>query len=186
MPDYDEVYLETDERMQKAVEHLGSQFRTIRTGRATPALVDAIKVEAYGAPTPLKQVANIAIPEARQIVIKPFDPSLLSEIEKAIQKSELGIHPNSDGKVVRLEIPPLTEERRKQLVRQVKEMAEQTKVSINNVRRDANKEADDAVKEGMSEDDGKRLKKDIDELKDKYQKEVDAAFERKQEEIMTV
>ena len=183
--DFETIFLEADERMQKAVEHLGSQLRTIRTGRATPALVDSIRVDAYGSPMPLKQVANIAVPEARQILIKPFDPSMLSDIEKAIQKSELGINPNNDGKVIRLEIPPLTEERRKQLVRQVKDLAEQAKLSINNVRRDANKHADEAVKEGMPEDEGKRLRKEIDDLKEKFQKEIESYFEKKQEENMT-
>ncbi|MGE0432159.1 MAG: ribosome recycling factor [Planctomycetota bacterium] len=186
MADYDEIFLEVDEKMSKAIEHLKDGYRTIRTGRATPGLVDSLHVEAYGSSVPLKQIANIAIPEPRQIVIKPFDPSTLGDIEKAIQKSELGINPSNDGKVIRLEVPQLTEERRKQLVRQVKEMGDQAKVAINNARRDANKEADAAEKAGMSEDDVKRLKEDIDELKDKYQKQVDDTFTKKSEEIMTV
>lgn len=186
MPDYDEIYLEAEDGMQKAVEHLSASFRGIRTGRATPGLVEGIKVDAYGSTVPLKQVANIAIPEARQIVIKPFDPSTLGAIEKAIQKSELGINPSNDGKIIRLEVPPLTEERRKQLVRQIKEMADQAKQSINSVRRIANKSADEGKDAGMPEDDVKRLKKDIDDLKDKFQKEVEDLFERKSEEIMTV
>ena len=186
MADYDEIYLEVDEGMQKAIEHLKDSYRTIRTGRATPGLVEGIHVEAYGSNVPLKQIANIAIPEARQIVIKPFDPSTIGDIEKAIQKSELGINPSSDGKVIRLEVPALTEERRKQLVRQVKEMGDQAKVTINNCRRDGNKAADGAEKDGMSEDDVKRLKEDIDELKDKFQKQIEETFSKKSEEIMTV
>lgn len=186
MADYEMISLEAEEGMQKASEHLSAGFRGIRTGRATPGLVEGIKVDAYGSTVPLKQVANIAIPEARQIVIKPFDPSTIGAIEKAIQKSELGINPSNDGKVIRLEVPPLTEERRKQLVRQIKEMADQAKQSINSVRRAANKSADEAKDEGMPEDDVKRLKKDIDDLKDKYQKEIEEMFERKSEEIMTV
>ena len=184
--DAEMIQLEAEERMQKAVEHVQERFRSIRTGRATPALVDGIKVEAYGDLQPLKNVANIAIPEARQIVIKPFDASMLADIERAIQKSELGINPSNDGKVIRLEVPPLTEERRKQLVRQVKEMADEAKVSVNNVRRDANKQADQAVKDGLPEDEGKRLQKEIDELKEKYIKDVESSFEKKSEEILAV
>ncbi len=186
MPDYDEIFLTADELIQKAVTHLRESYRSIRTGRATPGLVDGLQVEVWGSTCPLKQVANIAVPEARQIVIKPFDPSTIGDIEKAIQKSELGINPSSDGKVIRLEVPALTEERRKQLVRQVKDMADQAKVSINNARREANREADAATKAGMSEDDRDRLKGEIDQLKDKGQKEMEELFQKKSDEIMTV
>jgi ribosome recycling factor len=186
MPDADEVLLESEDRMEKTVEHLRESFKTIRTGRATPSLVDSIKVDAYGSPTPLKQLANIGIPEPRQIVIKPFDPNTLGDIERAIQKSELGINPSNDGKVIRLEVPALTEERRKQLVRQVKDMAEQAKIGINNVRRDANKAIDQAKSDGLPEDDADRYKKEIDDLKNKSQKQIEESFEKKSEEIMTV
>ena len=128
--DYDEILLDAEERMDKGVQHLREILRGIRTGRASPGLVDSMRVDYYGSPTPLKQIANIAIPEPRMIMIKPFDPGSLKDIEKAIQKSDLGISPASDGKILRLAIPPLSEDRRKQLASLVKEKAEEYLVLV--------------------------------------------------------
>ena len=185
--DYDEIYLDAEERMDKAVQHLREVLRGIRTGRATPGLVDTMKVDYYGSPTPLKQIANIAIPEPRMIMIKPFDPGSLKDIEKAIASSDLGINPASDGKIIRLQIPPLSEERRKQLASLVKERAEEGRVSLRNVRRDANKSADAAEKDGeMSEDEARKCRDDIQELIKSYESKVDAELKKKTEEIMTI
>ena len=187
--DSDEIAFDAEERMEGALEHLAHEFNTIRTGRATRGLVENIRVEYYGEHTPIGQAANISLPSPRLIVIKPYDASQLGEFEKAIQKSALGINPSNDGKVLRLEVPALTEERRTQLVRQVKEVAEQAKVSINNVRRDANKHADTAQKDksaAMTEDDAKRVKEEIDKLKDRFQKQVDEYFEKKSTEILAI
>ena len=134
------------ESMAKALQHLTDQLRTIRTGRASPALVDTIKVEYYGTLTPLNQIAHISVPEPRQLVVKPFDVTALKEIERAINKSELGLTPQNDGKLVRLTMPPLSEEQRKKLVGKIKEISEQTRVALRNLRRDSNKHFDDAEK----------------------------------------
>lgn len=184
---FDDILLEYEEKLENAVTHLASEFKGVRTGRATPGLVENIRADYYGSPTPLKNMANISVPTPRQIVIKPYEASQLTEIEKAIQKSELGINPSNDGKVIRLEVPALTEERRKQIVKQVKEMADTAKVSINNARRDANKAGETAEKDGhISEDDLTRLKKKIDELKTDYAKQIDDLFDKKSEEVLKV
>jgi len=183
----DEISFEAEEKMERTVDVLKAEFKGIRTGRASPALVEHIKVQYYGAPTPLRQIANISTPDPQLISIRPYAPSALKDIEKAILASELGITPSNDGKAIRLGIPPLSEERRKQLCHHVKRMAEEAKVSIRNVRRDANKhvdkEEDDSV---LSEDDAKRAKKEIQDLTDKYEGLVEEALERKTQEIMTV
>ena len=158
--DYDTILLETEDRMDKAFDVLKEKFRGMRTGRASPGLVDGIRVDYYGSPTPLKQIANVSAPEANLLVIKPFDSSALGEIEKAIMKSNLGIHPMNDGKLVRLQIPPLSQETRKQLTGRAKETAEEARIAVRNVRRDGNKQADSIAKT-MSEDDLKRLKEEI-------------------------
>ncbi|RME75912.1 MAG: ribosome recycling factor [Planctomycetota bacterium] len=184
---YDDVLLEAEERMEKSVEVLKGEYRGMRTGRAHAGLVDSIRVEYFGSPTPLKQLAQIMVPEANQIVIKPFDPSSVGDIERAILKSELGITPNSDGKVVRLTVPPLSEQRRKQLVSQAKERAEAARVSIRNVRRDANKQAQQLQSSSeITEDDLKKLKQEIDDLTRKYVGIVDKLLENKTEELMEV
>lgn len=184
---YDDVLLGAEERMEKSVDVLKTDFRGMRTGRAHPGLVEPIRVEYYGSPTPLRQIAQIMIPEGNQIVIKPFDPSSLGDIEKAILKSDLGITPNHDGKVIRLTVPPLSEQRRKQLVSQARERAEGARVSIRNIRRDANKEADALAQDGeISEDDQKRLKKEIDDLTKQYTAMVDERLKSKTEELMEV
>jgi ribosome recycling factor len=184
---YDDILLETEDKMEKAVAHLAGEFNHIRTGRATPGLVDGVRVDYYGAPTPLKSLATISIPEARLIVIKPFDPGSLKDIEKAIQKSELGVTPASDGKLIRLNLPPLSEEQRKKLAARCKEMAEAARVSIRNVRRDANKSADGAYADGdLTEDQDKKLKEEIQSLTKQYEGKVDEVLDRKTKEIMEV
>jgi ribosome recycling factor len=182
--DYDEIILTATEGMEKSVEHLKGEYQRARTGRATPALVDSIRVEYYGTPTPMAQLANISIPDPRQIVIKPFDATVLGEIEKAIQKSDLGINPSNDGKVVRLTIPPPSDERRKKTIATLKDQAEQARVAIRNQRRDANKHAEQAKKDGeMTEDDEKRCKDEIQELTKTSEASVTKLFEEKEKEI---
>ena len=171
--------------MKKALKALNDEFNTLRTGRASTALFDKIRVEYYGNPTPLNQVATISVPEARLVVIQPWDKSVVGEIEKAIQKSELSLNPNNDGKVIRIAIPPLTEERRQEYVKVAKNMAEQSRVSIRNSRRDANEDMKKAQKDGtISEDDLKRAEDDIQKLTDKYIDEVNLALEEKEKEIL--
>ena len=184
---YDDILLEADDKMEKAVEHLTHSYRGVRTGRASPALVEDIRVEVYGAMTPLKHTASISVPEPRMIVIKPFDQSTVSDVVKGLQKSELGITPQSDGKLIRLAIPALSEERRKQMVSLCKEKAEEGRVALRNIRRDANKQADGAKGSGeISEDDMKRLKGEIDDMIKKYEKKVDEALAKKTEEVLEV
>ena len=185
--DADMILLDLEERMEKAVEVFRNELRGMRTGRAHPGLVEPIRIDYYGSPTPLKQIASISVPEADQIVIKPFDVSALSDIEKGLLKSDLGITPNNDGKILRLQVPPLSEERRKKLVARAKEVAEEARVSIRNVRRDANKAADQSQKDGeISEDDLKRLKDDIQGKTKEKESEVDSDLSRKTEELMEV
>ena len=183
----DDILLEAEERMEKAAEALGHSLRTVRTGRATPALVDHIKVDYYGTPTPLRQIANIGAPEPQLIVIRPFDPTSLKAIEKAIQQSDLGINPQNDGKFIRLAIPPLSEERRKKLAHQVKEMGEEAKLAIRNIRRDANRTADEEKKDGaMAEDQMYHTKDEVQELTKQYEGKVDGLVKAKTEEVMTI
>ena len=184
---YDDILLDTEDRMEKAVLALKGQFRTLRSGRANPGLVESIKVEAYGTPTPLKGVATISVPEPRQILIRPFDKALLGDIERAILKSDIGLTPNNDGKVIRLPVPPLSEERRKQMVSKLRNMGEEAKVSIRNIRRDANKQSDAEEKSGdMTEDDLHNIKEEIQTLTGKYEKLVEEAVKEKTEELMEV
>lgn len=183
----DDIVLEADDKMDKAVAVLTEEFKGLRTGRATPALVDHFTVEYYGAPTPIKQVASISCPDPRMIVIKPYDASALPGIEKAIQKSNLGINPQSDGKLIRLAIPPLSEERRKQLAKVAKDSCEKAKVAIRNIRRDAMKQADEEEKKGsMTEDEHERFKTEIQKSTDDHEKKIDEALEKKSKEIMEV
>jgi ribosome recycling factor len=181
----EDVYLEAADRMEKTVEALEHQLRTIRTGRASPALVDHLRIDYYGAQTPLGQIANIAAPEPQMLVIRPFDPSAVKTIEKAIQASDIGITPNSDGKLIRLAIPPLSEERRRQLAAQVKQMSEQAKVSIRNIRRDANRDIDKQQSDSViSEDEAYKGKDEVQELTKESETKADAILNRKTEEIM--
>ncbi len=171
--------------MEKVLEHLGNEFKSVRTGRASTGLVENIKVDYYGMPTPLRQLAALSAPEASMIVIKPFDPASIKEIEKAIKNSDLSIAPISDGKLIRLSIPPLSGERRKQLAAQVKQLGEQAKVSIRNIRRDANKKFEDDQKaKTITEDDCEHGKKEIDELTKQYTDKIDNAIKAKSDEIM--
>jgi ribosome recycling factor len=184
---YDEILLETEDRMDKAVEHLVTEYRGIRSGRATPGLVENIRVDYYGSMQPLKATASIAIPEPRMVMIKPFDPGSIKAIEKAIQASDLGISPQSDGKLIRLEIPPLSEERRRQIAALIKDKAEECRIAIRNVRRDANREADKAEKDKViSEDQLHDLKDEVQELTKKHEQTVEDHLTRKTKEIMEV
>lgn len=171
--------------MEKAVDFLRHELKSVRTGRAAPGLVENLSVDYYGSPTPLKSLATIAAPEPASIVIKPFDPACLKDVEKAIKTSDLSLAPILDGKMIRLNIPPLSEERRKQIVQQVKQMGEKTKISIRNIRRDANKQLDDEQKgKTITEDDCKKGKDNIDELTKKQINQIDEITKGKSEEIM--
>lgn len=183
----DEILNETKERMAKAIEHFAHELKGVRTGRAAPGLVEGIRVDYYGSPTPLKQLATISIPEPRQIVVKPFDVSAAGEIEKSIQKSDLGITPQSDGKVIRLTLPPMSQEQREKTASRVKDMAEECRVSIRNIRRDANKQADQAGKEKvLSEDEVKSLQSVIQDSTKSSEKEIDELLKKKSEEILSL
>ena len=179
----DDILLDVEERMEKAIEVFKKSLSGIRTGRANPGLVDSIRVDVYGSPTPIKQIASVGAPEPQQIVIRPYDPTVMKDIEKAIIASDLGLAPQSDGRVVRLNIPPLSTEVRKKMVSRIKELGEEAKVSIRNVRRDGNKAADQAEKDKqLSEDQRDDAKDDIQELTKKYEsKAVEMAKAREQE-----
>lgn len=175
------------ERMEKAISSLKKELSSIRAGRANPSLLDKIVVEYYGANTPLNQLANITTPDPRTLIIQPWDKSVASEIEKAILKSELGLTPNNDGVVIRINIPSLTEERRKELVKLVKKTGEDSKVAIRNIRRDGNDELKKIEKSGeISEDDSRRTQEEIQKLTDKYIDEIDKIVSHKEDEIMEV
>jgi ribosome recycling factor len=175
------------EHMKKAIEHLTNEFAHIRTGRASSALLDTIKVDYFGTPTPLKHIANISVPDPKTIFIQPFQPNMVSAIEKAILQSDLGLTPNNDGRVVRLPIPQLTEERRKDILKIVKKQGEDTRVAIRNIRRDAIEKLRAAEKSGgITEDDLHRGEKEAQELTDKHITEVDTIVSSKEKEIMTV
>jgi len=178
---------EAAERMQSALDMLEEDLASIRTGRASPTLVERVPVNYYGTNTPMIQLASISVPEPRQLLIRPFDPATLKDIERALLASDLGLTPNSDGKVIRLSLPQLTEERRHELVRVVHNRMEETRVSIRNVRRDLIKDLREFEKEGLiSEDDQERGEKDLQELTDKLNKKVEEIGERKEKEIMEV
>ena len=180
------IVAENEKNMQKTIEFLKNELRAVRTGRASPGLVEHLQVEYYGSMTPLKQLAAIAVPEPSSIAIKPFDPSCLKEIEKAIRSSELSIAPVSDGKMIRLNIPPLSEERRKQLVSQVKQMCEKTKVTLRNIRRDAIKHLEEEEKnKTVTEDQRDHAKKEMDDLTKKFTDQIDDIMKKKSEEIMS-
>jgi ribosome recycling factor len=175
------------DRMEAALEHLKRELGGLRTGRASLALLDGIKVDYYGTPTPLKQVANLGVPESRLITIQPWEPSLIKEIEKAIQASGLGLTPANDGKIIRLPIPPLTEERRKDLIKLCKKHAEESKVAIRNVRREGNEEFKHLQKESkLSEDELRKAEVEVQKLTDQYVQKVDQLLKKKEEEIMEI
>ena len=175
-----------DEKKTKAYNHLLGDYQTIRAGRANPHVLDKIRVDYYGTPTPLQQVGNISVPEPRMLQIAPWEKSLIREIEKAIMASDVGITPNNDGSVIRLVFPELTEERRKDLVKDVKKKGEEAKVAIRNIRRDANDAFKKLAKEDISEDEIKDLEKEVQKLTDKYIKDIEKAVEEKSKEILTV
>lgn len=176
-----------EEKMEKVLSHLTKEFRNIRTGRATPAVVENLMIAAYGSQMPLKQCGTISAPEARQLVIKPFDAGLMKDVEKAILASDLGVTPQNDGKVIRLNFPPLTEDRRKKLAQEVKAKGEEGKVSMRNVRRDALKELEVLLKDKLiTEDDNKRMKDNVQEMVKKYEKKADDQVKAKSEEIMEI
>ncbi len=174
-------------RMQKSIEALKGELNRVRTGRASIALLDGIKVDYYGTPTPLNQVATLAVPESRLITIQPWDASIIGDIEKAILKSELGLVPTSDGKIIRISIPQLTEERRKELVKLVKRLGENAKIAIRNIRRDANEFVKKKEKEKeISQDELKKNQEEIQKLTDDFVKEIDTLIEQKEKEIMEI
>ena len=175
-----------DEKMKKAIDFLETDYATIRAGRANPHVLDKLRVDYYGTPTPIQQVGNVTVPEARIIQIAPWEKSLLKEIEKAILTSDIGINPSNDGSVIRLVFPELTEERRKDLAKEVKKKAEDGKVAIRNIRRDGNDSFKKLVKTDVSEDEVKSLEEELQKLTDKYIKDIDGLMEAKTKEIMTV
>lgn len=182
----DERLAQYDEKMQKSYDNLLSEFGTIRAGRANPHVLDKIRVDYYGTPSSLQQVANVTVPEPRMIQIQPWEASLVKEIEKAIMCSDLGINPTNDGKVIRLIFPELTEERRKDLVKDIKKKGEQAKVAVRNIRRDGNDALKKLGKTEISEDEIKDLESQLQKVTDKYIAEIDKAVDEKSKEILTV
>lgn len=182
-----ELFSSQEDRIKKSLDSLKREYGALRAGRATPALLDRVMVEYYGAPTPINQVANVSVPEPRMITIQPWDKGMMSDIEKAIMKSDLGLNPNNDGSIIRLSIPQLTQERRAELAKTIHKKAEEAKVAVRNIRRDAN----DAIKKlekdkGIAEDEGKKAQDDMQKLIDKYIKEIDNVMATKEKEIMEV
>jgi ribosome recycling factor len=183
----DETLLEAMEKMDKAVEHTQSQFSTVRTGRATPSLVERITVEYYGTPVPLQQIASISVPEARQLLIKPHDRGTLEAVERAIRDSDLGVAPNNDGISIRISLPQLTEERRREYVKVVKHMAEEGRIAVRNVRRDARKAMEAAEKAGeISADELERAEKELEKVTHEHVEHIDTAVGRKEQELLEV
>ena len=174
------------DKMTKAYDHLIAEYQTIRAGRANPHVLDKVKVDYYGTPTPIQQVGNISVPEARMIQIAPWEKSLIKEIEKAILASDVGITPSNDGSVIRLVFPELTEERRKELSKDVKKKGEDAKVAVRNIRRDGNDALKKLAKEDVSEDEIKDMEEQLQKMTDKFIKDIDAAIEEKSKEIITV
>ena len=179
----DERIEKYESKMTKTLESLEKELSTVRAGRANPHILDKITVDYYGAPTPLQQVANVTVPEARMIQIQPWEASLIKEIQKAILSSDLGLNPNTDGKIIRLVLPELTEERRKELVKDVKKKGEAAKVAVRNIRRDANDAYKKLAKQDVSEDEIKELEDKIQKLTDKFVKNIDKAVEEKSKEM---
>ena len=182
----DERLVQFDEKMQKTMNNLLEEFGSIRAGRANPHVLDKLRVDYYGTPTPIQQVANVNVPEPRMIQIQPWEASMVKEIEKVIMTSDLGINPTNDGKTIRLLFPELTEERRKDLAKDVKKKGESAKVAIRNIRRDANDSFKKLAKEDVSEDEIKALEENAQKMTDKYIAAVDEAVEVKTKEILTI
>lgn len=176
-----------EDKMKKTISVLESEMKTVRAGRANPAILDKVTVEYYGAPSALTTIANVSVPDARSILIQPWDASILADIEKAILKSDIGITPNNDGKAIRLNFPPLTEERRKEIVKTIKKKGEDSKVAIRSIRRDAMEDSKTLKKNGeITEDDVKNMEKDIQKLTDNYIKEIDSVIASKEKEVLEV
>jgi ribosome recycling factor len=187
MATVDELIQEAQSRMDKSVEHARTEFNTVRTGRASAALLDRIEIDYYGQRTPLKQLATINVPEARMLTVQPFDPSSIKAIEKAIMESDLGLTPSNDGKIVRLPIPQLTEERRKELVKVVRHMAEEHKVAVREIRRDAMRHLKDLVDNGdVGADEEHRGEERVQKLTDDHSKQIDELLKHKEAEVMEV
>jgi ribosome recycling factor len=181
----DEILLDVEERMEKAVRKLKGDLAGIRTGRANPGLVDSLRVEVYGSAVPIKQIASVGAPEPNQIVIRPYDPGTLKDIEKAIQTSDLGFNPQNDGRLIRLNVPQLSTEVRRKMVGRIKELAEEAKVAVRNIRRDGNKDADQAEKDkDFSEDDRDQVKEEIQELTKTYENQATELAKTREKEVM--
>ena len=181
----EDIYEEMQQNMGKSVKALKNEFKKVRTGRATVSILDGIRADYYGTPTPLNQMATLAVPESRLITIQPWDVSVVKDIEKAILKSDLGLTPSSDGKIVRISIPPLTEERRKELVKVVNKMCEDFKIAVRNIRRDANEMVKDLKKEGdISEDDAFKAQDQVQKITDEYIQRIDEVTQQKEKEIL--
>jgi ribosome recycling factor len=187
MATVDELIQDAQTRMGKSVEHSRTEFSTVRTGRASAALLDRIEIDYYGTATPLKQLATIGVPEARMLTVQPFDPTSIRAIEKAIQESDLGLTPSNDGKIIRLPIPQLTEERRKELVKVVRGLAEQHRVAVREIRRDAMRHLKDLVDKGeVGADDERRAEERVQKLTDEHTKQIDDLLKHKEAEVMEV
>ena len=181
----EEILFDAEERIEKAVGVFRDELRGLLTGRATPALVDSLRVEYYGSPTPLKQLAQINTPDPQSILIRPYDQSALKDIEKAIRSSDLGLAPNSDGKIIRLTVPPMSGEQRQKMVARIKKLAEEAKVAIRNIRRDGNKHFETAEKDKkMTEDEWDKGKEDVQELTKRYEEKVGELADKKSKEVM--
>jgi ribosome recycling factor len=187
MPTTEEFLADAGRRMDKSVEHARNEFTTVRTGRASAALLDRITVDYYGSPTPLKQLATVNVPEPRMLTVQPFDPSSIKNIEKAIQESDLGLTPSNDGKLIRLPIPQLTEERRKELVKVVRNMAEEHRVAVREVRRDVLRHLQELARNGeVGDDDERRAETEVQKLTDDHTKHIDELLKHKEADIMEV
>ena len=183
----DEILFEAEESMEKAMEHLKHEFRGLRTGRATTALVEDVKVDYYGAPTDLRALASLTTPDASSILIKPFDPSSIKDVLRGLEAANLGINPQSDGKQIRLVLPPLSQERRQQLAGKVKDVSEHTRIALRNIRRDANKKVDNEEKESLlTEDEAVKGREEVQALLKKFEATVESAVAAKTKEIMEV
>jgi ribosome recycling factor len=177
---------EAEEKMEHAIHHLEREFQKIRAGKANPNMLSGVRVEYYGVSTPIEQTSNINTPDPRQIIVQPFDKSTIHEIEKAILNANLGFNPQNEGEIIRINVPPLTEERRIELVKRAKNVGEETKIGVRNARRSANDEAKKLEKEGMPEDEAKYLMDEIQKLTDKYIEKIDELVSAKEEDVMTV
>ncbi|BCJ34815.1 ribosome-recycling factor [Actinocatenispora thailandica] len=183
----DDTLLEAEEKMERAIEHAKEDFATVRTGRATPAMFAKIVVDYYGAPTPLPQLASIAIPEARMAIIKPYDASQIGAMERAVRDSDLGVNPANEGTQLRINLPPLTEERRREMVKVARGKGEEAKVAVRNIRRKAKDELDRIMRDGEAgEDEVRRAEKDLDDVTHKYTGSVDEILKRKEDELLEV